>query len=109
MELEYKLEKETLLVPMPREVDHHAAKEISREIDFLIDSWHVRKLVFDFSDTEFMDSSVIGVMIGRSHTMELYGGEIFAIHLGERARTIFVKSRLDKMIRTDYCWDGRQK
>ena len=109
MELEYKIEKETLLVPMPREVDHHAAKEMSREIDFLIDSWHVRKLVFDFSETEFMDSSVIGIMIGRSHTMALYRGEIYAIHLGERAEMLFVKSGLNKLIRTDYHQNGREK
>lgn len=101
MDIAYQMEGETLVVPMPREVDHHAAKAMSREIDFLIDSWHVRRLVFDFSGTEFMDSSVIGVMIGRSRTMEMYRGEIYAVHLGERARTIFHKSGLNHLIRTD--------
>ena len=48
MELQYQITKEQLIVPMPKEVDHHIAKTISREIDFLIDSWHVRKLIFDF-------------------------------------------------------------
>ena len=42
MELQYQITKEQLMVPMPKEVDHHIAKTISREIDFLIDSWHVR-------------------------------------------------------------------
>ncbi|MCM1284444.1 MAG: anti-sigma factor antagonist [Muribaculaceae bacterium] len=107
MDLEYQMNEETLVVPMPREVDHHAAKSMSREIDFLIDSWHVRELVFDFADTEFMDSSVIGVMIGRSRTMEMYGGEIYAVNLGERAKMIFVKSGLDKIIRTNYSGEGR--
>ena len=46
MELQYQITKEQLIVPMPKEVDHHIAKTISREIDFLIDSWHVRKLIF---------------------------------------------------------------
>ena len=65
MELQYQITKEQLIVPMPKEVDHHIAKTISREIDFLIDSWHVRKLIFDFAETDFMDSSGIGVLIGR--------------------------------------------
>lgn len=65
MELQYQITKEQLMVPMPKEVDHHIAKTISREIDFLIDSWHVRKLIFDFAETDFMDSSGIGVLIGR--------------------------------------------
>lgn len=107
MELQYRIEEESLFVPMPREVDHHAAKSISREIDFLIDSWHVKKVVFDFAHTEFMDSSVIGVMIGRSRTMELYRGEVYAIHMCDQAKRIFEKSALDRIIRTDYYEDGR--
>lgn len=107
MDVDYQIDEETLVVPMPREVDHHAAKVMSREIDFLIDSWHVRRLVFDFSGTEFMDSSVIGVMIGRRRTMEMYRGEVFAVHLGERAKAIFQKSGLNKLIRTDFVENGR--
>lgn len=107
MELQYRIEGENLFVPMPREVDHHAAKSISREIDFLIDSWHVKKVVFDFEHTEFMDSSVIGVMIGRSRTMELYHGEVYAVHMCERARRIFEKSALERIVRTDFYEDGR--
>ena len=102
MELQYRIEKESLFVPMPQEVDHHVAKSISREIDFLIDSWHVRQVVFDFTNTEFMNSSVIGVMIGRKHTMELYHGDVFAIHMGDRAKRIFEKSGLDRIVRTDF-------
>lgn len=102
MELQYKIEGECLFVPMPREVDHHAAKGISREIDFLIDSWHVKNVVFDFSETEFMDSSVIGVMIGRTRTMELYRGDVYAVHMNERARRIFEKSGMERIIRTDF-------
>jgi hypothetical protein len=37
MELQYQITKEQLIVPMPKEVDHHIAKTISREIDFLIE------------------------------------------------------------------------
>ncbi len=107
MEIPYKIEKESLLVPMPREVDHHAAKSMSREIDFLIDSWHVKSVVFDFENTEFMDSSVIGIMIGRSRTMEMYRGRVYAINMCERAKRIFEKSALDRIISTDYGTDGR--
>lgn len=107
MDLQYRIEEENLFVPMPREVDHHAAKSISREIDFLIDSWHVKNVVFDFADTEFMDSSVIGVMIGRSRTMELYHGEVYAVNMSERARRMFEKSALERIVRTDFYGEGR--
>lgn len=98
MELQYQITKEQLIVPMPKEVDHHIAKTISREIDFLIDSWHVRKLIFDFAETDFMDSSGIGVLIGRKKTMDMHRGEICARNLRERAQKIFDKSGLAQII-----------
>ena len=98
MELQYQIKKEQLIVPMPKEVDHHIAKTISREIDFIIDSWHVRKLIFDFAETDFMDSSGIGVLIGRKKTMDMHRGEICARNLGERAQKIFDKSGLTQII-----------
>ena len=98
MELQYQITKEQLIVPMPKEVDHHIAKTISREIDFIIDSWHVRKLIFDFAETDFMDSSGIGVLIGRKKTMDMHRGEICARNLGERAQKIFDKSGLTQIL-----------
>ena len=98
MELQYQITKEQLIVPMPKEVDHHIAKTISREIDFIIDSWHVRKLIFDFAETDFKDSSGIGVLIGRKKTMDMHRGEICARNLGERAQKIFDKSGLTQII-----------
>ena len=98
MELQYQITKEQLIVPMPKEVDHHIAKTISREIDFIIDSWHVRKLIFDFAETDFMDSSGIGVLIGRKKTMDMHRGEICARNLGERAQKIFDKAGLAQII-----------
>ena len=98
MELQYQITKEQLIVPMPKEVDHHIAKTISREIDFIIDSWHVRKLIFDFAETDFMDSCGIGVLIGRKKTMDMHRGEICARNLGERAQKIFDKSGLTQII-----------
>ena len=98
MELQYQIIKEQLIVPMPKEVDHHIANTFSWEVDFLIDSWHVRKLIFDFAETDFMDSSGIGVLIGRKKTMDMHRGEICARNLGERVKKIFDKSGLAQII-----------
>ena len=92
MDIQYQLTEDRLTVMMPREVDHHAARHMSTEVDCLIDSWHVRTLVFDFAGTEFMDSSGIGVLIGRKKTMDLHGGSVQAIHLSGRGVRMFGKS-----------------
>ena len=101
MQLQYQLTEEKLTILMPQEVDHHVAQHMSREVDCLIDSWHVRTLVFDFAETEFMDSSGIGVLIGRKKRMDLHGGRVRAANLTVRALQIFEKSGLTRIIETD--------
>ena len=100
METEYHMDKQELVVPMPQELDHHAAKTLGRELDFLVDSWQIKRLVLDFDNTRFMDSSGIGVIIGRKKTMDLYGGQLQVIHLGDRVRQIFEKSGLLRLVET---------
>ena len=83
---------------MPKEVDHHCAEQLRREADLLIGAYHIRRLIFDFSGTEFMDSSGIGVLIGRCKNMGYSGGEVLAEHLNERIQKIFIVSGLHKII-----------
>lgn len=90
-----------LLVHVPRELDHHYAGELRMEADRLIDECHVKELVFDFSETEFMDSAGIGVIIGRCKNMGYYGGVVSARNLNGRVKKIFTVSGLHKLIRID--------
>lgn len=101
MELQYQVAEGKLTILMPQEVDHHVACHMSREVDCLVDSWHIRTLVFDFAETEFMDSSGIGVLIGRKKTMDMHGGRIRAANLSGRAMKIFEKSGLSRIIEAD--------
>ena len=85
---------------MPRELDHHEAGKLRAQTDLLIENYQIRQLVFDFSQTEFMDSSGIGVIIGRCRNMGYFGGEVVAQNLNERVQKIFTISGLHKIIRT---------
>lgn len=95
----YKVDGTSLVYKMPKEVDHHVAKDMCRELDMLVESYRIKELVMDFSQTEFMDSSGIGVVIGRSKTMHFYGGVLAACNIGKRVDTIFRSAGLYKVIR----------
>ncbi len=99
MECKYQLKDGCMRIAMPKEVDHHCAEQLRKEADLLIGAYHIRRLVFDFAETEFMDSSGIGVVIGRCKNMGYGGGEVLAEHLNERIQKIFIVSGLHKMIR----------
>ncbi len=87
-----------LLVRVPRELDHHQAGSLRMEADMMTEICHVRKIVFDFAETEFMDSSGIGVIIGRSRNMGYCGGAVAARNMNERVKKIFMVSGLHKIV-----------
>lgn len=98
--MKHRFDRETgnLLVHMPREVDHHTSLTLREETDFLLRQYPVRGIVFDFRDTVFMDSSGIGVILGRCRNVGLAGGAASAVHLNGQIRKIFCMSGLQKVI-----------
>lgn len=89
MEQNYRITGEELLYQMPKEVDHHCAKRISREMDSLIEAFQIKKLILDFEDTVFMDSSGIGVVAGRSRILGYFDGKLYFQNLSGRVERIF--------------------
>ena len=69
-----------LMVRMPEEVDHHRASYICEGADRLLVRENVENVVFDFEDTRFMDSSGIGIIMGRYRKISCFGGHVYAIH-----------------------------
>ena len=96
----YTVETGTLRYQMPREVDHHVAKEMCQELDRLIEAYGIVELVLDFSKTEFMDSSGIGVVIGRSKTMRFRGGNVSVTGVGKRVDTILRSAGIYRLLQT---------
>lgn len=97
--MEYLIEENCLTIFLPAEVDHFSAETIRKEADELIRRKHIRYVIFDFRDTDFMDSSGIGVIMGRYRTLCLLGGEVWAVHTNERMRKILKMSGAAKIIR----------
>ena len=96
MEAAYRKEADCMIVPMPREVDHHVAGNMSREIDLLAESWHVHRIIFDFAGTNFMDSSGIGILIGRKKTMDMHAGKVTAVNRPRQSGMQFVLPAREK-------------
>ena len=63
--MRYQVQENCLTIYLPREVDHHNADEIRKEADAVISRNHIRYVIFDFDRTDFMDSSGIGIIMGR--------------------------------------------
>ena len=66
----------TLAAYLSGEIDHHAAQSLRREIDAQIDARMPELLTMDFSDVTFMDSSGVGLILGRGRYMASLGGRL---------------------------------
>ena len=65
-----------LTVELCGEVDHHISSGIREQIDSMLEECNVKTIVFDFSRVTFMDSSGIGIVLGRYNKMAVSGGQV---------------------------------
>lgn len=88
-----------LLVGMDGELDHFCAQSIRRELDSMLSDLTIRQLILDFSGMNFMDSSGIGVILGRYRILRERGGTVSVIHMNEQVSRIFHMAGMNKVIR----------
>ncbi len=98
MEEDYKVIDNYLMIKMPVEVDHHKSIDISKRADRYIVSKNVGNVVFDFERTTFMDSSGVGIILGRYKKISCFGGKVYAVHVGSRIRRILLLSGLENIV-----------
>lgn len=87
-----------LILHISEELDHHAAGQISKTIDVLIEKGNVKNIVFDFDGMTFMDSSGIGMVMGRYKKMHYLGGCVYVTGVGAGIDRIFSMSGLYKIV-----------
>ena len=87
-----------LMVKLPEEIDHHRAAYICENADKFIVRENVAHVVFDFEDTRFMDSSGIGIIMGRYRKIACFGGRVYAIHVDRQIHRILSVSGLTKVM-----------
>ena len=76
MNLRIELKGGAMTASMRGELDHHTAGEMREQIDSTAKKVRPQKLILDFKEVPFMDSSGIGLILGRVRTAALWGGRV---------------------------------
>lgn len=87
-----------IIVRLSGELDHFCAQSVRRDLDRLIADRGVRWLILDFSRMQFMDSSGIGVILGRYRQLRDRGGQVGVINMNPHIQRIFRMSGMDRVI-----------
>ena len=98
MAVEITLQDRTLVAVLDGEIDHHCAQPMRTEIDEKITAYQPEVLVLDFAGVTFMDSSGIGLIIGRYKKISYFGGKIFVINTDTRIKKSLMICGLHKII-----------
>jgi len=99
MYLKFDSRESILVVTMMGELDHHSAEEVRAKIDDRLDRERINKLILDFSGVSFMDSSGIGVVIGRYKKMIALQGKIYVVNTKSSIKRVFELSGMFKIIK----------
>ena len=95
--LETGAEENCLTAYLSGEIDHHAAKNLRETIDSRAAAQKPQKLLLNFREVTFMDSSGIGLVMGRYRLMQELGGELRVTGVPSHIRKVMRLSGLDKL------------
>ncbi|MCL2694125.1 MAG: anti-sigma factor antagonist [Oscillospiraceae bacterium] len=97
--MEIKNNGEKLIIELSGEIDHHSLKTMREPIDSQIEQHTPRVLILDFAKVSFMDSSGIGLILGRRRITESYGGKVYLRNASGYVEKLIKLAGLSNMIK----------
>jgi len=98
MKVTYDSKDKLLTMHITEEIDHHISERIRDRADFEIQKYMPKKVILDFENVNFMDSSGIGMLIGRYKTASMFGSTIKMINVKPNIKKVFEMAGILKII-----------
>ncbi len=107
-QLQVRCDDGVLVASLCGELDHHGAVAVRTLIDSEIRRLSPQKTVLELSALDFMDSSGLGLVMGRYALMQRIGGEFAVSNPNERIMKIFRLAGLERMVRIEGAPKGKE-
>ncbi|MBE6550963.1 MAG: STAS domain-containing protein [Ruminococcaceae bacterium] len=95
----YELTDKKLIVRLEGEIDHHSVYSARERIDELLFELRPQVLMFDLSGTSFMDSSGLGLILGRYRKCTQLGIEVVLSSLNPHTKKLVATAGIEKFIK----------
>ncbi len=90
--------EDRLIIFLSGEIDHHSAALIRAEADARITQMHPKEVELNFKDVSFMDSSGIGLIMGRYRLASSFGGRVCISNVSAYLRRVMRLAGIDSII-----------
>ncbi len=98
MQMKYLEKDKMLFFSLEEDIDHHTTKDLRRNMDYEIERYMPKKVIFNFNSVNFMDSAGIGLLLGRYKIINMLGGEVVLINVKRSVKKILDMSGISKLI-----------
>lgn len=80
------------------EIDHHTAKLLRESVDNVVETAYPEVLVLDFGGVTFMDSSGVGLVMGRWKLMQDLRGSVRLVNMPPFIRKVMRMAGIEKLL-----------
>jgi len=97
MPVQLQLDEDKVVACLSGEIDHHLAKELREQIDGACQRMNPELLILDFGGVSFMDSSGIGLIMGRYRLMQELGGRLLVTNVPSTLKKVMQVAGLEQL------------
>lgn len=87
-----------LIINISGDIDHHSAKPLREEIDTHLYLYRATTVILDLCEVDFMDSSGLGLILGRYQKISDLGGRLIVANPDNAVSKILALAGMDKLI-----------
>lgn len=98
MKINFEIKDGTLIIRIEGELDHHSSVTIREKVDEIFEKEKCKNIIFDLEGMKFMDSSAIGVIMGRYRKTKNVRGKTVIVNTCPQLQKIINISGLCKII-----------
>ena len=99
MHIQVKRQNEYITAYLFGELDHHSSNQVKAELDEIIKAHRDADLILDLRNLSFMDSSGLGVLLGRYKRLKVYGNNMYIKNANRQIEKVFDVSGIYKLIK----------
>ena len=99
--IELEVKHNVLCIRLAGELDHHTAEELRHKVTVMLEENPINHIVLNLGKLSFMDSSGLGVILGRYKQIKNGGGEMVVCSISPAVERLFEMSGLFKIIRQE--------
>ncbi|PLR76377.1 anti-sigma F factor antagonist [Bacillus sp. V3-13] len=101
LNINMEVKRDVLCLRLSGELDHHTAEELRTQATKAIAEFDIRHIILNLEQLSFMDSSGLGVILGRYKQIKQVDGEMVVCAISPAVQRLFDMSGLFKIIRLE--------